>query len=274
MENGTETITLNIEPFLMPLSIIISAVVLATGFVIGMNSLNGKITTGTTPTTTTATDTTTGTPATGTTAVSLDTIKSIFQGDYITFGDANSSLLFVEVSDPSCPYCHVASGKNSELNKSAGTQFVLVADGGTYVAPVVEMKKLVDEGKAAFAWIYTNGHGNGEMGTKALYCAHEQGKFWSAHDLLMTAAGYSLLNDNVKNDASKSGDLSNFLSSVVDSNALKSCLDAGTYDSKIVSDQTFARSIGVQGTPGFFVNATSFPGAYNWIDMQSAVGSV
>lgn len=76
--------------------------------------------------------------------------------------------------------------------------------GGTYVAPVPEMKRLVDEGKAAFVFIYTNGHGNGEMGTKAMYCAHEKGNFWPVHDKLMSSEGYGLLNDVVKNDKTKS----------------------------------------------------------------------
>jgi len=261
MEKPVETVTINIEPFLTPVAMILSSLVLAGGFVLGMNSLSGKLTVGTnTATTGTTTDTTTGT---GTTPVSIDTIKGLFNGDYITLGDANSDLLFVEISDPSCPYCHIASGKNPELNQSAGAQFTLVANGGTYVAPVEEMKKLVDQGKAAFTWIYSNGHGNGEMGTKAMYCAHEQGKFWAAHDLLMSSSGYSLLNDTVKNDATKAGVLSDFLTSAVDAGALKSCLESGKYDSRIASDQAKSRELGVQGTPGFFVNTTNFPGAYN-----------
>lgn len=271
MEKPVETVTINIEPFITPIAMVLSSLILAGGFIIGLNSLSGKLTVGNTTATTgtTTTDTTTGT-----TAVSLDTIKALFTSDNITFGDPNSNLLFVEVSDPSCPYCHIASGKNPELNQSAGAQFTLVANGGSYVAPVEEMKKLVDQGKAAFTWIYSNGHGNGELGTKALYCAHEQGKFWQAHDLLMSSSGYSLLNDNVKNDITKAGIVADFLSSALDSGALKSCLESGKYDSRIASDQSTARSLGVQGTPGFFVNTTNFPGAYNWADMQSAVGSV
>jgi len=35
----------------------------------------------------------------------------------ITFGNKNSKLIFVEFSDPSCPFCHVAAGLNGALNK-------------------------------------------------------------------------------------------------------------------------------------------------------------
>ncbi len=203
--------------------------------------------------------------------VTLDNIKDVFKKDIIKFGDENKKLLLVEVADPSCPYCHVAAGKNPELNNQVGAQFKLISDGGTYDPPVIGMKKLLDEGKASFAYIYTPGHGNGEMGTKALYCAYEKGKFWEVHDLLMTNKGYELLNNTVKNDKTKSQELAQFLASAVDSSFLKSCLDGGKYDSRLQSDVALAQSLGVQGTPGFYVNAQNFAGAYSFKDMESAV---
>jgi protein-disulfide isomerase len=205
--------------------------------------------------------------------VSLDTVKSAFKNSQVKFGDVNNKLLFVEVSDPSCPYCHIAAGKNAALNKQVGPQFTMVADGGTYVAPVPEMKKLVDAGKAAFAYIYDPGHGNGELGMKALYCAQEKGKFWDVHDLLFSADGYDLLNNKVKNDKANIQQLVDFLKPAIDSSFLKSCLDSGKYDGRLAQDVQLASSLGVSGTPGFYVNSTLFAGAYNWNDMQSAVSS-
>jgi protein-disulfide isomerase len=118
--------------------------------------------------------------------VDIGTIKNIFSDkDVIKFGNANSKLLLVEISDPSCPYCQVASGKNPELNKQVGAQFTLVADGGSYIAPVGEMKKLVDEGKASFAYIYQNGHGNGEMAMKSFYCANAKQRSNIRYNLYM-----------------------------------------------------------------------------------------
>lgn len=203
--------------------------------------------------------------------VSLDTIKALFNDKNLTFGDKNSKNLLVEVADPSCPYCHIAGGLNPQLNKQVGPRFTLVSDGGTYVAPVPEMKKLVDSGKAAFVYIYTPGHGNGEMGTKALYCANEKGKFWQVHDKIMTNEGYNLLNNAVKNDKSKSQDLANYLSDVFNSADMKTCLDSGKYDPKLQEDIQTAQKLGVNGTPGFFINTQNFAGAYSWKDMESAV---
>lgn len=206
------------------------------------------------------------------TKVELSQIKDLFNKGLVTFGNADSKLIFVEASDPSCPYCHVASGLNGALNKQVGPQFTLVKDGGTYVAPVLEMKKLVDEGKAAFVWLYFNGHGNGELATKALYCAHEKGKFWEAHDLMMTEKGYDFINNTVKNDMAQSGKMVDFLKSA-NIPDLKACLDSGKYDARLASDMALGASLGVSGTPGFFINENNFAGAYSFKDMESLVTS-
>lgn len=208
--------------------------------------------------------------------VDINTIKALFTDKHIMLGNKDSKNLLVEIADPSCPYCSIAAGHNPELNKQAGNQFLLVADGGTYIPPVPEMKKLVESGKAALVWIYYPGHGNGEMGTKALYCAHEQGKFWPVHDKLMSKEGYDLLNNQVKNDKTKSQEVANFLSDVFDANEMKACLDSGKYDSKIQENTAIGTNLLAPfgqraGTPSFYININGFPGAVSWKDMQSAV---
>jgi len=205
------------------------------------------------------------------TAVGIDEVKSAFNNAAIKFGDDSRKVIFLEISDPSCPYCNIAAGYNSELNSQAGSNFKLVEDGGTYIAPVKEMKKLVDSGDASFAMLYQNGHGNGEMAMKALYCANEVGKFWEAKALLFNNAGYDLINNTVKNDKTKSGVLADFLAPVVNKNTMKSCLDSGKYDAQLSTDSSTAASLGVQGTPGFFVNDKNYAGAYSYSDMEPVV---
>lgn len=216
-------------------------------------------------------------------AVTLATIKGLFNKDLIKFGKANSKLLFVEVADPSCPFCHIAGGEDPELNATSD-QFKMISQGGTYVAPVQEIKKLVDAGKASFVYIYDPGHGNGEMGMRALYCAFEKGKFWQVNSLIMSQAGYQIQNGYdqnntpvtgtvVKNDKTKSQDMANFLAPVIDPTFMNTCLSSGKYDARLGTDTALASSLGVSGTPGFFVNATPFAGAYSFTDMQSAVNA-
>ena len=232
------------------------------------------------------TTTTTAQPATGQQAaaqqqaqpqVSLDVVKGVFGKNVIKFGDANKKLLLVEVSDPSCPYCHVAGGDNKDIGAQMGAQFKSVADGGSYVPPVTEMRKLVDSGKASFAWIYSPGHGSGITATKAFYCAFEKGKFWAVHDLIMSSAGYTLMNTTLAkganggalDDAANQTLVVDFLKSAIDSKFLKDCLASNKYDSVLTENTALATSLGVQGTPGFFVNSTNFAGAYSWTDMKS-----
>lgn len=218
--------------------------------------------------------TTTPTPSAVTTTqpkITLDQIKALFKEGNIFFGSADKKVLFVEVSDPSCPYCQIAAGKNGKLNAQAGDRFKLVADGGTYVAPVPEMRKLVEQGKAGYAWVYYPGHGAGEMATKALYCAFDEGKFWQVHDKLNTAEGYDLINNQVKNDKSQTDLLVNFLKGAIDSGKLSACLEAGKYDNRPADDTNTGKSLGVSGTPMFLVNTQTFPGAYSYKDMESVV---
>lgn len=195
---------------------------------------------------------------------SLDQIKGLFGKDLIKFGTADAKLIFVEVSDPSCPYCGIASGVNKALIKQFDTK-------GDYVAPVPEMEKLVAAGKASFVYIYSPGHGNGEVGMRALYCSFEQNKFWEAEKIIMSDAGYALLNDTVKNDVSQSQKVVDLLKNVVDAAKLKACIDGGKYTDRLTSDAQLASSLGVQGTPGFFVNETNFAGAYSFTQMKSLV---
>jgi protein-disulfide isomerase len=131
------------------------------------------------------------------------------------------------------------------------------------------MKKLLDEGKASFMYVFTVGHGNGELGAKALYCANEEGKFWQAHDLLMNNDGYTFMNEGKGN--SDTTEMAKFLASATDQNKMQSCLDSGRYNQTIQDDIATASEFGVQGTPGFLVNTTKFAGAYSYNDMKSVV---
>lgn len=197
------------------------------------------------------------------TTVDIEAIKTRFDGEHITFGDKNAKTIITEVSDTSCPYCHIASGLHPELNDSS-PQFKLVKDGGTYVAPVAEIKKLVDSGDASFLFLYSNGHGNGEVGAQALYCAYEQDKFWEAHDKLMTKAGYDLINNVVKNDLTKASELVKLVAGVLDTKKLQACLDGKKYAGKPAEDMAFVQSLGFGATPTFFVNDKVVEGAQPW----------
>ncbi len=205
------------------------------------------------------------------TKIDLAQVKRIFSNDFIHFGDSKRKVLFVEVSDPSCPFCHIAGGLNPQIAAQAGDRFKYKSEGGSYIPPVPEIKKLIDEGKASYAFLFSNGHGNGFLASEALYCANEKGKFWSVHDKLMTNEGYEIINNQVKNDRGNISILVNFLASSIDKDFLTNCLKSGKYQSKLERDQKLAPSLGYQGTPHFLVNTTMFPGAYSFTEMKPVV---
>lgn len=248
-------------------SLLISISILTSGGIIKLKKTTSTPTTPTNPTTAQAS------AAPAPSKASLAQVKDAFNKSKIKFGDSNKKLVTIEVADPSCPYCHAAAGRNPELSKQMGSQFILTSDGGSYVAPVPELEKLVKDGKVAFAYIYFPGHGNGEMGAKALYCAFDQGKFWEVHNMLMSNNGYNLMNTDVKNDKGKSQLVADFLQPVFDPAAMKQCLDSGKYDSRLKEDMAIASSLNISGTPGFYLNDKAYAGAYNYNDMEPTVKS-
>ncbi len=206
--------------------------------------------------------------------ITLDQVKALFKKGFMYFGNTDKKILFVEVTDPSCPFCHVAAGLDPETSKSINSQFQYKDDGGAYVAPVPEMRKLVDQGKASMVFLYSPGHGNGEIAAQALYCAYDQGKFWQVHDKLMSNQGYDVINNQVLNDKTKIPVMVNFLSDVIDSNSMTSCLTSGKYAKSLQRDEQVSQTLGYQGTPYFIINTTPYAGAYPWSQMSSAVNQV
>lgn len=204
------------------------------------------------------------------TTVDLAKVKDLFDGKHITFGDKDAKVIITEISDPSCPYCHIAGGKHPELNNTS-PQFKMVADGGTYVAPGPEIEKMVKEGSASYIFLYAPGHGSGEVGTQALYCAYDQGKFWEAKNMLMTKTGYDLLNDVVKNDLAQSSKIVALLKSAVNGKDLQDCLDSKKYEAQPANDTAFVQSLGFGATPTFFVNNKVIEGAQPWSAFKPTV---
>lgn len=203
--------------------------------------------------------------------INLEQVKKLFTKDFIHFGDEKRKLLIVEVSDPSCPFCQIAGGLNPQIASQVGERFKYDTDGGRYIPPLREIKKLVEQGKASFAFLYSNGHGNGLLASEALYCAYEKDKFWPVHDKLMTNEGYALINNQVKNDKSNISILTDFLANVIDKNFLTNCLQSGKYQKMLERDQQLTPSLGFQGTPHFIINTTLFQGAYSFADMKPVI---
>lgn len=198
-------------------------------------------------------------------------VKSFITSDRIVLGDKNAKNVIIEISDSSCPFCHVAAGHNPELAAQMGAQFKSVDDGGSYNPPGLNIEKMVKEGKALYVNLFGSGHGNGFLAAEALYCANAKDLFWPVHDRLMTNEGYTLLNDSVKNDRSKSADLAQYLAPAIDQQYMTDCLTTKKYESLVSRDVQKNAELYFSGTPHYVVNGKIFGGAVDFKSMESSL---
>lgn len=86
----------------------------------------------------------------------------------------------------------------------------------------------------------------------AAECAGEQGDYYAYHDLLFSGEFEDLSFEAFTAYAEQLG---------LDSDLLSSCVEAGTYTDEVEADARYAASLGVTGTPTFFINGIPLVGA-------------
>ncbi|MBI3639849.1 MAG: thioredoxin domain-containing protein [Thaumarchaeota archaeon] len=86
------------------------------------------------------------------------------------------------------------------------------------------------------------------IAAQAVYCANDQGKYWEYHDSLYqnqgaVQSGWASAS-NLKSNAATLG---------LDTSQFNSCLDSGKYADRVSHNKAVGTSLGVQGTPAFFI---------------------
>ncbi len=84
----------------------------------------------------------------------------------------------------------------------------------------------------------------------AALCANDQNKFWVYHDKLFQNIG-KFSADNLKNYAAQAG---------LDTAVFNQCLDSKKFDKQIDNDLSDSLTLGVEGTPTFFLNGEKIEG--------------
>ncbi len=155
-------------------------------------------------------------------------------GDAPIKGDKNAPVAILEFSDYQCPFC--------------GRHF-------KETLPLI-IENYVSTGKVKLAFMDfpLDFHENAQKAAEAARCFREQkgdSGYWDYHDKLFSNQE-SLSADNYKKWAKESG---------ADENKFNSCLDSGKYEKAVKDDMSYGQSIGVSGTPAFFINGRFVSGA-------------
>ncbi len=88
---------------------------------------------------------------------------------------------------------------------------------------------------------------------QAAECARDQGKFWEYHDKLFAGQGpFAFTAGNLKRYAKDLG---------LDSVVFDRCLDSGKYAQKVDAETGVGKTLGLRGTPSFFINGRPLIGA-------------
>ena len=93
-------------------------------------------------------------------------------------------------------------------------------------------------------------HPNARKVAEASWCADRQGKFWAFHDRVF-AMGRDSTPDKLPEIAAHAG---------IDVSALTACMASESPRAAVQKDVETAMQLGVNGTPGFFINGRNFPG--------------
>ena len=104
-------------------------------------------------------------------------------------------------------------------------------------------------------------HKQAQPAAEAAQCAHEQGKFWEFHDKLF-ANQKGLTDDDFKKHAT---DLA------LNMDAFNACYSGGKFRADVQKDFADGQSVGVTGTPAFFINGRFLSGAQPFEAFQAII---
>lgn len=171
-----------------------------------------------------------------------ETIKlSIFSDNASPYlGDQNAPITIVEFGDYQCFYCNRFFHDTEHLI----------------------YENYIKTGKAKMIFKdFTIIGPDSVVAAHAAHCAEEQGKFWEYHDIL-----YNNWNGENSGWASAENQLKFAQELGLDVAKFSECQESGKYRQKIQASSNDAQTLGLSGTPGFFIigpnnNVVRIPGA-------------
>ena len=149
--------------------------------------------------------------------------------DHPALGLGEAPVKIVEFSDFECPFCRRALPALEQIKEHYGDQIQIVFR----------------------QFPLNNIHPRAQKAAEASLCAHEQGQFWTLHDLLFQEP-VELEVASLKAKADSLG---------LNTEAFNACLDSGKNADRVRSDIRDGVIAGVTGTPAVFINGRMVSGA-------------
>lgn len=143
-------------------------------------------------------------------------------------GGASAAVTIITFSDYECPYCKRAEKTVEQVEKAYG-----------------------DKVRVVFRDFPLSFHARAQPAAEAANCANAQGKFWEYHEKLF-AASPDLTDEKFKALAAEVG---------LDAGKFAQCLEKREFKAAVEKDMQDGASVGVTGTPAFFINGRMLSGA-------------
>jgi len=183
--------------------------------------------------------------------LTLDTIGQLATGPRGVVAGSDSARVEVwEFSDFECPFC---------------ARFAILS------MPDIRAR-LVETGRVR--WRFVNyplqGHTKSPTAHLAAACANEQGRFWQAHDALYAEQDAWTTARNlvgaVEEVVERTG---------VDRGRFEACmLERGAAWGHVLADKALGDSVGINGTPTFFINGRQYPDVLTYDRLHAIVDSL
>lgn len=153
---------------------------------------------------------------------------SVASAGHPSIGGPSAPVTIVEFSDFQCPFCRAAESSLKQVRQKYGDQVRLV-----------------------YMDFPLGFHSHAMDAARAARCAADQDKFWQFHDALFVDQK-KLDPDNLRQTAAKVG---------LDRHKFNACFANDKHDAGIRQDMAEGNSLGVTGTPTFFINGRELLGA-------------
>lgn len=159
-------------------------------------------------------------------------------GNYPSRGPDSAPVVVIEFSDYQCPFCGRSRPTVKQILDTYG-----------------------DKVKYVFRDFPLSFHREAQKAHEAAHCAGEQGKYWEYNDKLF-ASQRALSIDDLKKYAEEFE---------LNDKDFSECLDSGKYEKMVRDSLSYGQSVGVQGTPAFFVNGRMLSGARPFSAFQEVI---